>query len=197
MTLPSNITTGCTVSLQVSVNGTLSAGSTISIAPDAGSNACVTPGYTTSQLQSLDQGGTITTGSFQISQIQETVPSVGSIKADQASGAFTSITAFQLSASRSLLFPHLRAVHRHYGNYPRHRSNHGGGTSLDAGAVTLSGPAATKLSNTVLTETGNTYSLTIGEEGFTIPGGLNGTITAGAYTLTGPGGNMWANSMPR
>ncbi|MCU1237379.1 MAG: hypothetical protein JWP63_5346, partial [Candidatus Solibacter sp.] len=50
-TLPANIPTGCAVSLQISVNGKLSPATSISIAPNAGANACVIPGYTTSQLQ--------------------------------------------------------------------------------------------------------------------------------------------------
>ena len=67
-TLPSNIPTGCAVSLQISVNGKLSAATSISIAPDANSSACVFPGYTTAQLQKLDKGGTITAGGFSITQ---------------------------------------------------------------------------------------------------------------------------------
>ena len=67
-TLPSNIPTGCAVSLQISVNGKLSAPTSISIAPDANSSACVFPGYTTAQLQKLDRGGTITAGAFSITQ---------------------------------------------------------------------------------------------------------------------------------
>ena len=67
-TLPANIPTGCAVSLQISVNGKLSAPTSISIAPDANSSACVMPGFTTAQLQKLDQGGTITAGGFSITQ---------------------------------------------------------------------------------------------------------------------------------
>ena len=63
-TLPQNVPTGCAVTLQISVNGKLSPPTSISIAPDANSSACVIPGYTTAQLQSLDQGGTITSGGF-------------------------------------------------------------------------------------------------------------------------------------
>src|ERR1017187_2415489 len=44
-TLPANIPTGCAVTLQFSVGGKLSAPTSISIAPDAGSSACVMPGY--------------------------------------------------------------------------------------------------------------------------------------------------------
>ncbi|MEI9970978.1 MAG: hypothetical protein WDO73_02395 [Ignavibacteriota bacterium] len=64
----------------------------------------------------------------------------------------------------------------------------GSGTNLGAGTVTLSGPAGTNLNNTPFNNTLNVYSLTIGEEGISIPGGLNGTITAGKYTVAGGGG---------
>ncbi len=42
-TLPQNVTTGCAVSFQISVNGVTSQEVYISIAP-AGANACVQPG---------------------------------------------------------------------------------------------------------------------------------------------------------
>ena len=63
-TLPANVPTGCSVTLQISVAGVLSAATSISIAPSAGATACVQTGYTTQQLQVLDQGGTITSGGF-------------------------------------------------------------------------------------------------------------------------------------
>jgi uncharacterized protein (TIGR03437 family) len=40
-TLPANVPTGCAVSLEISVNGVVSAPTTISIAPDSGAGACV------------------------------------------------------------------------------------------------------------------------------------------------------------
>ncbi|HEV2448006.1 MAG TPA: hypothetical protein VGS58_18880, partial [Candidatus Sulfopaludibacter sp.] len=66
--LPSNIPTGCAVSFQVSVNGTLSNPGFIAIAPDASSSACVMPGFTAQQLQNFDQGGTYTVGAFSLTQ---------------------------------------------------------------------------------------------------------------------------------
>ncbi len=98
-TLPANIPTGCAVSLQISVNGKLSAPTSISIAPDANSSACVFPGYTTAQLQKLDNGGTITAGGFSITQFSINVPPVGNAKFDSVSGGFSQLNGFQLASA--------------------------------------------------------------------------------------------------
>src|ERR1017187_4019048 len=50
--LPANIPTGCAVTLQFSVGGKLSAPTSISIAPDAGSSACVFPDRKSTRLNS-------------------------------------------------------------------------------------------------------------------------------------------------
>ena len=56
---------------------------------------------------------------------------------------------------------------------------------MDAGAVTLTGPAGSNITNAALTETNNSYSLTISGA---IPGGVNGNLIAGSYSLKGAGG---------
>ncbi len=102
-TLPTNIPTGCTVPFQISVNGALSAPTFISIAPSAGATACVQPGFTTSQLQNLDNGGTFTTGGFSLTQIQESesLPTYGNVnlKIDEVGGSFEQFTGFQLASA--------------------------------------------------------------------------------------------------
>lgn len=189
-TLPANVTTGCTVPLQISINGVTSTTTTIAIAPSASASACVLPGYTSSQLQSLDNGATITAGGFALSQIVETVTGLGTLKIDSASGGFTQVTGFELQAlpfsysSNTVGSCTVIQVSGSAGQL----SAAGTVTNLDAGKVTLSGPSGTNLNNTAFTETNNLYSLTIGEEGISIPGGLNGTIVAGTYSLAGPGG---------
>ena len=87
-TLPNNVPTGCAVTLQISVNGVLSAPVSISIAPSTSATACVQPGYTTQQLQTLDQGGTITTGGFSLEHSVTTAPSSGTIKSDSHRRSF-------------------------------------------------------------------------------------------------------------
>ena len=190
-TLPANVATGCTVSLQISVAGILSSATTLSIAPSASATSCVLPGYTTSQLAALDQGGTITAGSFSITQIAETVPTYGTVKIDSASGGFTQVTAFELGSlpvTYSSITTGACTVIQVTGTSGQ-LSAGGTVTNLDAGAVTLTGPAGSNLTNAALTETANAYSLSIGEEGITgVPGLGNGAIVAGKYTLSGAGG---------
>jgi uncharacterized protein (TIGR03437 family) len=189
-TLPANIPTGCSVSLQISVNGKLSPATSISIAPDANSSACVIPGYTTSQLQKLDQGGTITAGGFAITQFAITVPQVGNVKSNSISGGFTKLTGFQLSSAAQA---NVNVITQ--GTCQVIQSTGGSGataggslTYLDAGNVTVTGPAGSSLTNTALKQsTDNSYSLS-STEGFAIPGQANFSLPAGTYSLAGAGG---------
>ncbi|SPF47355.1 conserved exported hypothetical protein [Candidatus Sulfopaludibacter sp. SbA4] len=193
-TLPSNVPTGCTVTFQVSVNGVMSVPTFIAIAPTNSATACVSPLFTTAQLQNFDQGGTYTTGGFTLEQISETVPSVGAVRIDLASGAFTQYTGFQLGAISPLatlvLNPTGACVVNPLSGSSSNPLTTGTGTNLDAGAVTLNGPSGSNISNLALTETSNVYTATIGEEGLPagIPGVGNGTIVAGTYSLSAAGG---------
>ncbi len=190
--LPSTVPTGCTVPFQISVNGTLSTSTFIAIA-DNDSNACDQPGYTTAKLQDLDNGETIDAGSFNLMQVQETVPQVGTVKVDSAGGAFTKITGFQLAAASQMNVS--TSISGACTVVPVSGSSTvmGGGnlTNLDAGAITLSGPAGSNISNMALQQdASNGYSLSLGMEGLGIglPGQENATLVAGTYTLAGAGG---------
>ncbi len=188
--LPSTIPTGCAVTFQISVNGVLSPPTALSIAPNSGANACVMNGYTTAQLQQLDQGGTITAGGFSITQYTITEPSIGSVKSDSIAGGFTQLTAFQLASAASVNVSVItqgscQVIHSSVSGTT---TSTGSVTSLDAGTVAISGPGGSSLNNTPLTETSNTYSLT-NFEGVSIPGQASFSLPAGAYTLTGAGGN--------
>uniref|UniRef100_Q027H3 Uncharacterized protein n=1 Tax=Solibacter usitatus (strain Ellin6076) TaxID=234267 RepID=Q027H3_SOLUE len=190
-TLPANIPTGCSVSLQISVNGKLSPATSIAIAPDANSSACVIPGYTTSQLQKLDQGGTITAGGFAITQFAITVPQIGNVKSNSVSGGFTKLTGFQLSSAAQA---NVSVIQQ--GSCQVITSSGGSGTTaggsltyLDAGNVTVTGPAGSSLTNTPLNKsTDFSYSLS-STEGFAIPGQASFSLPAGTYSLAGAGGN--------
>jgi hypothetical protein len=191
-TLPADIPTGCTVSFQVSVNGVLSNPTFIAIAPNASADACVQPGYTTAQLQKFDQGATTTTGAFSLSQISTTVPQVGSVKINTAGGQFVKYTGFQLDAlsqaqaqvSTSGACTVIHSITSGQQSGPTVSV-----TGLDAGAVTLTGPAGSNLNNTAFTQDAkNSYFLNLGMEGLPIPGGTNASLVAGTYTLNGPGG---------
>jgi uncharacterized protein (TIGR03437 family) len=193
-TLPSNIPTGCAVTLQISVGGKLSAPTSIAIAPDANSNACVIPGYTTAQLQKLDQGGTITTGAFTITQFSITSPVTGTgpstFKSSSIGGGFSQLTAYQLSsaAQGNVSLIQSGSCQLIQSTSTGSATVSGGSlTYLDAGAVTITGPSGSSLTNQALTKTNNIYSLT-NIEGFPIPGQTNFSLPAGTYTLNGAGG---------
>ena len=191
-TLPANIPTGCAVTLQFSVGGVLSPPTSISIAPDAGSSACVIPGYTLAQLQKLDQGGTITTGGFTIVQFTITEPSpIGTVKEDVIGGGFSQFTAFQLSsvAQGNVSVIQSGSCQVIQATVSGTSTSTGSVTDLDAGKVTISGPSGSGLTNQALTETSNTYSLFGTESGKIIPGQVSFTLPAGSYTLAGAGGN--------
>ena len=188
--LPSDIPTGCTVSFQVSVNGVLSNPSFIAIAPDDSATACVAPGYTTQQLRNFDNGGTYTTGYFSLTQFAMSIPSLGTEKVNSITGAFSKITGFQLASAAQGNVSVIQS-----GSCQVIQSTSGGTTSasgtvitLDAGTVTINGPAGSSLTNQILTKTDNSYSLT-NIEGFSFPGQVSFSLPAGTYTLNGGGGN--------
>ena len=202
-TLPSNITTGCAVTLQIMEGNGTSSATTLSIAPSSSATACVYPGLTTAQLENLDQGGTFTTGAFEIIQSTEAVS--GTNETDSlASGSFSQLTGFELSSATS---SSVVAVPGNYTTttigactvYQFTSTGTGSGTgtvlaggvstTLDAGTVTLNGPSGSNITNEALTETNNIYSKTLGESGFTgLQNPPNGVIVAGTYTLAGAGG---------
>jgi uncharacterized protein (TIGR03437 family) len=194
--LPANVATGCVVPFQVSVDGQLSNSTFISIAPTAAATECVYPGYTTAQLNNFDLGGSITIGGFSLSQIQETVPQIGTVKVNSIGGGFTKITGFQLStassgqtnpvATNSCQVIQVKGTQTEIAN-PINT------TMLDAGTVTLTGPAGSNLTNAAVPKDAktNAYALSLGFEGAglpSIPGQINATLVAGQYKLAGAGG---------
>jgi len=197
--LPGNVPTGCAVPFQISVNGQLSNSTFIAIAPDANATACVQPGFTTQQLQNFDNGGTYTVGAFSLTSFSETVQGT-IVTVSNVGGAFTKFTGFQFAgaAAASLNSSTIGTctVTRATGNASPVVTG-AGGTSLDAGNITLTGPTGSKLTNAALTETKTAtssgtdivYSLGIGSfGGITVPGFVDGTIVPGTYTLNGAGG---------
>jgi uncharacterized protein (TIGR03437 family) len=192
-TLPASVTTGCAVTLQISVGSVVSSATTLSIAPTASAADCVYQGLSTAQLTALDQGGTITTGGFEIVYSAETEAGVGNITASSISGAFTQQTGFELSSgssSGSVTTTTIGACTVYQVKSSASGTFAGGAaTDLDAGTVTLSGPSGSNITNETITETNNTYSLTLGETGITgVPNLPNGVLVAGGYTLAGKGG---------
>jgi uncharacterized protein (TIGR03437 family) len=190
-TLPANVPTGCAVTMQISVNGKLSPPVSISIAPDNNSSACVFPGYTLQQLQSLDQGNSIVTGGFSVTQFGITIPQMGAVKSDSIGGGFTQLTGFQLSSAAQV---NVSVIQQGSCQIIQSTStgttqSTGNLTYLDAGTITVTGPAGSSLTNQALTKTNNSYGITNFEgSSFPIPGQVNFSLPAGTYTLNGGGG---------
>jgi hypothetical protein len=203
-TLPANVPTGCTISFQISVNGVLSTGTFLSIAPSASANACVAPGLTTSQLQNLDNGGTLTSGGFELEHFSDSIilPTVGNVTETIAAvaGGFTQVTGFQLASYSAVTFqPGACYVTQTSAASQSTTTTTPVATTtsvayLDAGAITLNGPNGSNITNAALTESSNIYSLSISLQaaGITIPpaeaGIPNASIVSGTYTLKGAGG---------
>jgi uncharacterized protein (TIGR03437 family) len=197
--LPANIPTGCTVSFQVSVNGVLSNPSFIAIAPDTGATACVQQGYTSDQLRNFDNGGTYTTGAFALTQFQLTVPQFGTVKSSSIGGAFTKFSGFQLASGSQGNVNTIQQGSCQVTTATTTGTDTATGsvTYLDAGNVTVTGPAGSSLSNTTVTKTVTgasrpqgpviAYGLTT-FEGVSIPGQANFSLPAGTYTINGAGG---------
>ena len=199
-TLPANVATGCTVPFQVSVNGALSNPSFIAIAPDANSNACVYPGFTAEQLKNFDNGGSYTVGSFGLTQISINIPGTGpgtgTFKTNAASGGFFRFTGFQLSGvsqyqPSAIGSGACQVIHTTSGASGG-KVPSGTITGLDAGTVTLNGPAGSNIANLAFQQDAkfNSYSLSLGTEGLNIPGQTNPntSLVAGTYTVAGNGG---------
>jgi uncharacterized protein (TIGR03437 family) len=194
--LPANVPTGCTVPVQISVNGVLSPPTFIAIAPSASATACVQPGFTTQQLQSLDNGGSFTASAFVLSQISQSAPPVGTVKVDTLGGSFIRYTGFQLASAAASgatqgAIPSggsCQVIHV-TGSTTQIISGGASLTGLDAGNIIFNGPSGSNISNVALKQdVSNLYSAALGTEGLGIPGGPNTTLTAGKYTLTGAGG---------
>jgi uncharacterized protein (TIGR03437 family) len=198
VTLPASIPTGCTVVLQVSVGGVTSPATTISIGDTPSSSTCTLAGFTSSLLGSLDDGATINSGGFYMSQETIAIPGSSTITEASISGGFSQLTGFELpsvatggsSTVTSTTIGNCTVTQVTFKGNNTTPPPSAGGVSipLDAGAVTSSGPAVSNLSNTALTDANGAYSFTIGEIGLGLPNAPTGTLGAGTYTVTGAGG---------
>jgi uncharacterized protein (TIGR03437 family) len=190
--LPANVPTGCTVPFQLSVDGQLSNITFIAIAPDANASACVQPGFTTAQLQQYDAGATRTLGYFNLSQFSINIPEFGVGKLNSAGGGFTRYTGYQLdglSQAQAQVTSSGACIVAHVQSSDQAGLTPATAGGLDAGAVTLTGPAGSGLSNQALTQdaTSLDYYLNLGGS-FPVPGAVNANLVAGTYSLAGAGG---------
>lgn len=184
--LPANVPTGCTVPFQVDEGGTLSQTTFISIAPDATSTSCVLAGYSPSQLQSLDNGAVVTSGGFPVQQTTNEGPNIPTSIGSYAGGSFTAYSGFEIAGAPAPGGPHPPSgcTVTQIPAAPGTSTATGNGTALDAGIITITGPAGSGLSNTPLPETNSRYSLIFQGQGATV----NGNLLPGTYTLQGSGG---------
>jgi uncharacterized protein (TIGR03437 family) len=186
--LPANVTTGCTVPVQVLVNGVSSRANFISIAP-AGSDACVQPGFTTAQLQAFDDGQSLNYGNFAISQSSENAQGMSEMT-NEVSGSFVQYTGFELSAIPAQLVsgfaPPTGCTVTQITPTTSSIGPTGQGFFLDAGNLTVSGPSGSGLNNTPLTDSNSSYFLGIGGTGAT----TSFSVVPGNYTLNGTGGTQ-------
>ena len=187
MTLPAGVSTGCLLSLQVSVNGQLSNVTMVSIAPGSDA-ACSAPGITTAQLAKLDQGGTFTVGTLSLSGSVDTRTSRQGVttktRLDEASAIFVALKADDLTpaALGTSTTPQNNActVTRQIIGIPTGAANVPAFSLLGAGQMMLSGPNVNKVPiSTITLLNGNNPGVTA----------TNGAVlAAGTYTVTGAGG---------
>ncbi len=199
VTLPANVATGCTVSLQVSVNGEYSNPVTLAIAP-ANANACVSPTYSQDTLSRLDEGASLTTGNFAIGAFAVKISALGltvDAKNEQVVGTFSKYSGAQLAAATAFLNPAGGCQVYHRVGTATALVFGGSATNLDAGAaITLAGPNITSANSKLGRGPDNTYLDSLGTAvsipGVTLPPGLgfntSPLITTGTYTLAGTGG---------
>ena len=142
--LPVDISTGCTVALQVSVAGQLSYPATIAIAP-AGAPICGPAPISNDVLSRLDQGGSLTLGSFWLTQLTPTAlqtPVTEPTAVNEgAVGAFAMYTGFQLASAAALMNPPGSCQLSHTVGDASRLTFGAAARYLDAGSLTLSGPA--------------------------------------------------------
>jgi uncharacterized protein (TIGR03437 family) len=197
--LPPDVQTACAVSIQVSVAGQLSNLATIAIAP-AGATVCGPAPVSNDVLSRLDQGGTLTVGSFWLTQVspaagESQFAGLGNMN-ESASGAFVKYTGFQFAGAAALLnVPGTCQVSSTVGNAAQLMFG-SIGTYLDAGTLTVNGPGIGFRQLTRDTASG-AYSVLLGAS--TSPANVNlplgylsltssPAITSGPYQITGSGG---------
>jgi hypothetical protein len=184
-TLPSDITTGCFITAQVSAAGELSNAVMIPIAP-SGQNVCPDNMLNEAALARLDAGGTIASGGIAVAKINSTFtfistpgasPTTTVTDQETISGGFSSFTATQFAAAYGV--QKIGACTISDFSVTAGRSPATPQAFLDAGpSLPVNGPklaAGAALAKV----TGPSYLLAP----------ANGTITGGGrYAVTGPGG---------
>ncbi len=190
--IPENVS-GCYVPVMIAVNGVASNSVTISISADGG--PCTEPnGLSLADLTAAEARGSISRGSINLMQtsLSIEVPLFGSFdtRTDTGAGAFGRQTFAQFLSAQSLTGISAVGgcfVYSFEGLSPLN-TDKVGAEPLDAGRITVTGPAGTKeITRTAV----GVYSETLGGGGQAIPGFPGGGtpfLDAGNYTVAGAGG---------
>jgi uncharacterized protein (TIGR03437 family) len=208
-TLPANVPTGCYVPASVTASGQVSQDIVLSIAP-AGSSACVHPfGLSQSQLATLDSGGTLNIGLFQV--LRAFVALLGG-SVEGAGGLFDNVNAngvFQLYNRIPVAFGAISYPAPLNGCVVIDQQNTGGGFTVpnfsaiggtelvaDPLLLTMSGPGNAS-GNVLRQDTGGYLGVflppILGPGSWTLSG--NGGADVGKFSanITLPGDLNWTN----
>ena len=197
--LPADVATGCTVPIQVSVDGQFSNSATIAIAP-AGGAICSPAPVSNDVLNRLDQGGSLALGSFSVVQLTGSgsqPPGMGIASVDESAfGSFVKYSGSQLGSAAAFLNPIGSCQTARIVGNAAQLTFGAVGTRLDAGSLKLTGPG--NLNQTLVVDnTSGAYYLPLGAApqnvNLHLPLGfpsfnLTPLLTAGPYQLTGNGG---------
>ena len=187
-TVPSGVTPSCFADLQVRVGGRLSNLGSIAVAA-AGQTACTSARLTQAQLQTLDQGGTLTAGGIQLGKSATTFTATVSEHTDTAAAWFGKYT-IDAVANSNLALAQSGACFlvQRTGTTDQLGFGQRPPQTLDAGArLALNGPNASNMA--IPRQSDNTYLATLystGLEGIGATG--SPTLAAGTYTVAGTGG---------
>jgi len=187
-TVPASVTPSCFVSLQVSAGGRLSNLGSIAVAA-AGQTACSSPALTHTQLQTLDQGGTITAGGIQLAKTATVFTSSVSEHTDTAVAWFGKYTVDAVANSNlALVQSGACFLIERSGTTDQLGFGQTPPQMLDAGTrLTLNGPNAANLA--IPRQSDNSYLETLYSTGLLGVGATGSpTLAAGTYTVSGTGG---------
>ena len=190
-TVPLNVTPSCFVSLQVTAGGRLSNLGSIAVAA-AGQTACYSPALTQAQLATLDQGGTLTIGSFHLGKTSTTLTDSGHTYNEQSESATGWFGTYAVDTVANANFALIQSgacflIERTgtldqigFGLAPQ---------SLDAGAqLALNGPNASNIA--IPRQSDDSYSAILYSSGLgsVVPKSGSPTLVEGTYTVSGTGG---------
>lgn len=187
-TVPANVTPSCFVSLQVSAGGRLSNLGSIAVAA-AGQGACTNSSIAQPLLQTLDQGGTVIAGGFQLGKAATQFTASVSEHTDTVDGWFGKYTVDAVANSNlAVIQPGACFEIQRSGTIDQLSFGSPPATVLDAGAqLTLNGPNASNVK--ISRQSDNSYLSTLYSTGLLGVGAVGSpTLAAGTYTLTGSGG---------